>query len=226
MLQVLFLHGALGSASIFDSWASTFKPFVDFHSLDFSGHGKKSPVDKLSFDLFKNDILEYLNANNIDQIHVFGYSMGAYTALLAAIDHGDRFGKIISLGTKFHWTEEIATKEALRLNPQIINNKVPHFATQLKTIHGDKWELVVRQTADLMMSLGHQPLISEQECNKISHACLICRGELDSMVSMEESLTIAQQLIHGKFLSIPKKSHTLDQYEPQEILKIILDFNH
>ena len=46
-----------------------------------------------------------------------GHSMGGYVALKLALKRPELVDRIITLGTKFNWTPEVAAKEVKMLNP-------------------------------------------------------------------------------------------------------------
>ncbi len=81
--------------------------------------------------------------------------MGGYVGLNLAKEYPELVGRIVTLGTKFAWTKEVAEKEIKMLNPEKIAEKIPAFADRLKSIHtNNNWKEVVRKTARMMYGLG------------------------------------------------------------------------
>ena len=125
MNPLLILHGALGSASQLDPVKSTFEgKGIVVHSLNFSGHGGASFQSNFGIEQFSSDTLQYLQHHQLQQVDIFGYSMGGYVALWLAKMHPDRVGRIVTLGTKFDWSEESAAKEVKKLNPEKIQKYI------------------------------------------------------------------------------------------------------
>ena len=110
-LPLLLLHGALAEKTQF----LPLKPYLSEHfevfEFDFDGHGERAITAKgFSMDVFRDNILDYLEEIPFERIHLFGYSMGGYAALLAGLESPERIASVFTLGTKLFWTEEGAKR--------------------------------------------------------------------------------------------------------------------
>ena len=188
MKDLLLLHGALGCKKQFDGLKLLLENKYKVHAFNFLGHGGKATNKAFSNKLFSENILQYLNENEIDSCDIFGYSMGGYVALFCAKKHPNKIDKIITLATKFDWTPETAAKEIKMLNPKIIEEKVPKFATMLRARHEpNDWKVVLQNTADMMHGLGNGNALNEDDFKGIKNEVLVAVGNEDKMVSIEES---------------------------------------
>src|SRR5690606_10548061 len=193
--------------------------------MDFDGHGNSKSSTDFSIELFTKNIIDFLEEKNISKVAIFGYSMGGYVALNFALKHPDFVEKIITLGTKFEWNPEFAEKEIKMLNPEAIATKVPAFAERLKQLHGtENWKNVVLKTATLMKNLGENPVLKENDFQKISISTLICLGELDSMSTQTESKDVSNWLQNGQFQLIDNLKHPIETAPVDEIASIVMDF--
>lgn len=223
--QLLLLHGALGSASQFNRLTDHLSPYFDIHTLDFEGHGNQFSDKPYNISLFTENIVHYLNKNNIVSISIFGYSMGGYVALNLAHQFPDRVNKIITLGTKFHWTPEIAAKETKLLNPEKILEKVPAFAEKLAKEHAENdWKQVMKKTADLMVNLGNDKPLTTSVLEEISHSTLIGIGSNDHMVSLTESEESAIALPNGTLHVFEEFPHPIEKVAIPILGKEIISF--
>ena len=85
--------------------------------------------------------------------------------------------KVITLGTKYEWSEEIAAKEIKMLRPDVIEQKLPAFAQQLANRHGAmEWKNVLDKTAAMLLGLGKHPLLSSAVLQKITCPTLVLLG--------------------------------------------------
>lgn len=129
---LLLLHGALGSKQQFAELKKQLSDEFELYDLNFDGHGGSTTDEAFSIALFTQNALAFMDAQGLEQVAIFGYSMGGYVALNMALKHPNRVRQIITLGTKFDWTIESASREVKMLNPAVIEAKVPHFAQKLK----------------------------------------------------------------------------------------------
>lgn len=218
---LLLLHGALGTATHFDSVIEELKDHFDVHTITFDGHGDMAP-STYSIPQFVKNVLRYLDDHDIVSCHVFGYSMGGYVALKAAAQHPERFRQILTLGTKFNWNEEATAKETAMLVPEKMTAKIPHFVDHLKRLHGEMWHQVVRGTAKLMHGISQTDKLTSQEISSITNPVTIGLGDQDNMVTVDESKQMAEQLSKAQFKIIKDCPHPLEKVDEAQLTDYIL----
>jgi pimeloyl-ACP methyl ester carboxylesterase len=223
MKKLLLLHGALGSIDQFIELTKKLNSSYEIHSLNFSGHGGMAiPGEPFSMDMFAGDIISFLNNNNIDEVDVFGYSMGGYAALHTAINFPSRIGKIFTLATKFEWTPEIAERETAMLDAEKIKQKVPKFAQELAIRHGeDNWVQVLEKTAEMMRKLGAG---DPMHFGNIKNDVLVGIGDRDKMVTLEETILAYRALPNAGLLVLPGTQHPLEMVDTERLAGEIIRF--
>jgi esterase/lipase len=221
-LPLLVLHGALGSAMQMQPLVDVLKKKFEIFTLNFSGHGGLPlPTGKLSIDLFVQEVRQFLDKNQIEQINIFGYSMGGYIALKLAVED-KRVNKIFTLGTKFHWTPQSAEHEVLMLDPDKIEEKVPAFASILKERHAPTdWKELMNKTVEMMLELGRNPSLTENILNKITTPVTITIGDQDNMVTIEESEWAVKALPNGELKIFKGFKHPIEQVDLEELVQSI-----
>ncbi|WP_439880766.1 alpha/beta fold hydrolase [Pontibacter sp. MBLB2868] len=212
MENLLLLHGALGSAATLDALKKELQAQYNVFTLDFSGHGGRPlPEVPLTMDLFAGDILKLLEQEGLKQVHIFGYSMGGYAALHFALHHPESVKSIFTLATKFAWSAEAAAHETKLLDPDKIEQKVPHFARSLAERHAPQdWKKVMHQTAALMRQLGDAPALHEQNLLGLGLPVQVAIGDHDTMVSIEETIWAYRLLPSASLLVLPNTKHPLE----------------
>lgn len=218
MRQLLLLHGAIGAKEQFGALEKALENTYDIHTLNFSGHGGAPMQPDFSIARFADEVLQFLNANQIGKIDIFGYSMGGYVALYLAKNHPERIGKIFTLATKFHWTPEIAQRETKMLDAGKIAEKIPAFAAQLEKRHApNDWKRVMKQTADMMIQLGdNNPLLPEDYAS-IANPVRIAIGDKDQMVTLEETVAVYRQLPDATFTVLPDTQHPIEKVATERL---------
>ncbi len=213
MQPILLLHGAIGASDQLEPLKGKLSKDFEVHTMNFSGHGGRPYGNEpFSISLFASEVKQYLNDNHIEQIDIFGYSMGGYVALYLAKHHPELVGRVVTLATKFHWDEETAAKEVKMINAEKIKEKVPAFAAALeKRHHPNDWVEVLEKTKEMLRSLGRQNALSLEDYKEIEIPTLVLIGDQDKMVTLEETLNVYRFLPHAHMGMIPKTLHPIEQ---------------
>jgi pimeloyl-ACP methyl ester carboxylesterase len=212
LTPLLLLHGALSSQQQFSPLKELLSDKFEIHTLNFPGHGGEEIPQEFTIPLFADAVLHYLDQKGLAAINIFGYSMGGYVALYLASHHPERVSKIFTLATKLEWTPQAAERETAMLDPEKIMEKVPAFAKAMEQIHAPQdWKIVLKKTTELLTDLGNNPALSEKDFGQIDIPVLISLGELDKMVTLEESMTAAHQLKNGTFYQFPSTPHPFEK---------------
>jgi pimeloyl-ACP methyl ester carboxylesterase len=215
-VALYLLHGALGAADQLLPLERSLAATHDVRRMELAGHGTTPLGDRpFTIESFAAQLLERLDADGVERADVFGYSMGGYVALVLALQHTDRVRRIVTLGTKFEWTPEVAAREAGRLDAAKIRTKVPQFAEQLEERHAlaGGWEQNLSSTASLLADLGDRPRLTGNSFARLSTSVCIGVGDRDVTVSVEESARVSRQLGAGSLMVLPNTPHPLDQVD-------------
>ena len=75
-------------------------------AIDTRGHGQ-TPRGDAPFTIrqFADDLLEFMSEHGIDKAHILGFSDGGNTAMIFAMTHPERVGKLILDGANIASTE-------------------------------------------------------------------------------------------------------------------------
>lgn len=223
--HLLLLHGALGSLETLSPLAKALHEERLVFSLNFSGHGGTPIEAPFSIELFTGEVVEMLDKVEIEQVDIFGFSMGGYVALNLARLHPERVRRVFTLGTQFDWTLQRATQEQQRLVPEQIEAKVPHFAQVLAMRHHpEDWREVVRATARMMTQMGEAGGFSAEAIIEIPHPVMIAVGEDDETVDPHLSSQVARLLPEGQFVSIPHCPHPIERVDQKHLAEVVAEW--
>lgn len=212
MNSLILLHGALGTSDHLKPLADNLSLEQPISLLNFEGHGSETIPDRpFRIEHFAENVVTYMNANEIDQADLFGYSMGGYVAMYLALKYPERVGKISTLGTVLQWSQEVAEREVKFLNPDKIREKVPKFAEALNRRHPGVWEEVALKTKELLSDLGNTPRIKEKEWAEIGNKVRIHVGDRDETAGIEQSMAVYNKLEHGELVVLPNSPHPIEQ---------------
>lgn len=191
--------------------------------FQFPFHSKDEHIREENFrmDYFAQQLYSFTVEHQLKGSFVFGYSMGGYAALVTESFHPGTFSRIITLGTKFNWTKESAEAETKKLNPEIMQQKVPAYTVQLATFFGSNWTEVIKCTAQLMQALGENKILFPEVLKKINCPVTILRGDQDKMVTREESLETVSHLRNAHYHELENSGHPFEQVYFNTLIKII-----
>lgn len=221
-MNLLLLHGALGSAA----QLLPLQQRVGGVAIDLSGHGALAiPSVGIRFEQFISDIDRALEEQGWIDAHLVGYSMGGYAALLYAAKHPERVKSVVTLGTKYLWTDEGLQKELRMLDPDVMEQKVPAFAQALAAAHGAvRWKEVVHAIARSMSALSASPLLTPEVCARIQCPALLCVGEKDTTAVPADTQQFALRVRSSEVFVLPDTPHPFDRVNLDLLLPRLQEF--
>lgn len=224
MPNLILLHGALGHSDIFKPFKEDLSKYFTIYTPLFSGHGTiEIHKNGITIEKYTQELKEFIEKENLNEVYIFGHSMGGYVALCYALENSASVNSIMTLGTKFDWTEEQAVKESKMLNPDIITEKVPKYAKLLENQHGAKWKQLLPAIAEMMISLGKNPPL-KGNLSTVNIPVQIMVGDKDNMVTLEESIEVYRSLPNAKLAVLPYTKHPMDKVRPNLLLNLMRDF--
>lgn len=233
MQQIIVVHGAIGSAQQMQPVTSALRAFGDVCVVELPGHGY-TPLGGCTFSMetFVSaladavDALSYPasgSANQSARPVVFGYSMGGYIALALESQRPGTFGAIATLGTKFLWTPEVALHAVSRLDPKLIQEKLPAYAAALQDRHADcgGWHEVLANTATLLRWLGGNPALNSDSLARVRIPVCIAVGDRDDSVDASEAALVASWMENATSVVIDGTPHPIERVDTAHVVSLV-----
>lgn len=225
--SLLLLPGLLGSISI--QWRKFVEPLAKDYRLllvDLRGHGRsENQANGLLPDNMVQDLLGLLDHLNIESIHVAGYNLGGYLGLMLHLYEPRRVQTLLMHATKFYWMQPAADLMSEQLEPDLIGEKAPAYASQLAMQHGAaRWRSLVRQAADLInyLSLGG---LSNSGVANTQCPVLVSVGDSDELVTVREAQRLSRELPTGSLLVLPGVRHPIQSLNLVPMLQVMQTFH-
>jgi len=205
----------------------------------------RSPVAaavQLSIKTFTEDVLNLLDALEIEKANILGASFGGFVAQEFALRFPERLGKLVlactTAGGKNHVSAEIEilrsfTRDLNRpLGEQIRHFFRPAFTGKFNAEHADVVEQVcalreendVSETTYLAQLQTAFSFDVEDRIGEIGHETLVITGDDDKLVPMQNSLNLAARLQRAKLRIIEHGSHMIFVENAAEFNNIVSDF--
>lgn len=224
---LLLLPGLLGSVSW--QWKRFITPLVAGYQLllvDLRGHGRSEnrQLDLLP-DQTIQDLLGLLDHVSAGPVHIAGYDMGGYLGLMLSLHQPKRVRTLQMLATKFYWNPAAVYKIREQLDPDLLVEKNPKYATRLAEEHGAaRWRQLVRQASDLVAYLGEHGL-TEKMLETAQNPVLVSVGDRDELVPVQEAYLLSRALPNGSLLVMPQVHHPFQSVNPDPLLPVMFNFH-
>jgi pimeloyl-ACP methyl ester carboxylesterase len=217
---VLLLHGGFGSAGNFAHQVPALT--AGGHRvimMDSRAHGRSSWGDApLGYRVFAEDALAVLDHWGIDRAAIVGWSDGADTGLIAALDHPERIRGLVffacnvdATGTKpFEMTEVIG-----RFFPKIVADYEAHSPTPAGFSALQEALPKVQAT---------EPNLSAADLARVEVPVLSLLGEHDEFITRAHAEYIAASIPGARFQLLTEVSHFAPLQHPDMFNRAILDF--
>ncbi|MFV5688673.1 alpha/beta fold hydrolase [Flavobacterium sp. ZT3R25] len=101
---LLILHGFLGMSDNWKTLGIQFAADFQVHILDLRNHGRSLHSEEFSYEIMVQDVFEYCQTHNLENINIIGHSMGGKVAMLFATTYPELVDKLIvaDIGPKFY----------------------------------------------------------------------------------------------------------------------------
>ena len=207
---VLFLHGALGVRGQFEALRKSFSDRSQI-AVDFSAHGESvTQRDSMNCDGLAEDTLALLDALDIEQVDIIGHSLGGYVGFLLAQRAPARIRSVVTLGTKFYWTDEAIKMTLKDLDLELLRNNARAYGALTSLHAGTGLDKTLSLMQTLISDFGRSQL-DEESVRKIEAPLLITAGDRDGFVPLSEVIKLfeAHDKKRNAIAILPNTPHAL-----------------
>jgi len=195
---LVLLHGNGEDHTIFEEAMEVLGERFACFALDSRGHGESDPVDELHYEDMAADLLAFLEALDLWDAVLCGYSDGGIVALLAA-----------------RWTDRITDLIVCGANtrPRALKRRA-----YLDILREHRQDPNIYNTV-----LLREPHIPAEDLAAIPMRTLVVAGSRD-IIQEKDTRFIAQTIPHAELLILPGEDHGSYINHSDKIAHIILDF--
>lgn len=192
---LVLLHGNGEDMSIFDRLVDELKGQYQLICIDSRYHGKSIYAGEMSYTQMCKDVISVINALNIDEYDVIGFSDGGIVSILLSLND-NRLKHMVLLGAN---TKVSGLKAICRINDWSMLFCLIPFCLYNKKMR-IKWRLIK------MMETMKE--ITKEELNTIKIPTLILAGEFD-LIKDEETQYIHENIKYSVKKIIKNGTHFL-----------------
>jgi pimeloyl-ACP methyl ester carboxylesterase len=223
---VLLLHGGFCSAENWAAQIEALSAHYEVHVPERPGHGRTPDrPGPITYAGMVADSLTYLDAAGLGSAHVIGFSDGAITGLLLAIDHPERVCSLVSISANLDPSVlEDGNDDAATVTtdaPEDPDDVEIHDAyVRLSPDGPEHAEVILDKLMHMWLS---EPDIPVTDLARISAPTLILAGDHDS-IPLEHSVTIYRSIPGASMCVVPEAGHLAIRQRPEIVNRALLDF--
>ena len=208
---LVLLHGNGESCEYFKRQMDALSAQYHVYALDTRGHGK-TPRGTRPFTIrqFAEDLLGFLDERQIARAHLLGFSDGGNIALVFALAHPERVGRLILNGANL---DAGGVRRTVQIPIEIGYQIARKFAGKSEK---------ARLNAEMLGLMVNDPNISAGELSNITAKTLVIAGTRD-MIKGGHTRLIAQS-IPGAELAFLPGDHFIASKNPEEFNQRVLEF--
>lgn len=196
---LLMLHGNGEDHTIFREAVAKLSQRYTCYVLDSRGHGRSTRVAPLHYRDMAADVLDFLEAYELQNVLLYGFSDGGIVALMAAA-RSQRVGTLVVSGAN--------------LTPKGVKADVGLMIRAMALVKKDpKWELMARE-----------PDMDEAELRRIAAKTLVLAGSKD-LIREKETRRIAAAIPDAQLQILEGEDHGSYIIHSETIADLILNFD-
>jgi len=237
---LIILHGLFGSA---DNWLSIAKELADDYTLyllDQRNHGDSPHTEDWDYEFMAQDILEFMEKENLEEAYLMGHSMGGKTAMKFAVNYPERVKKLIvaDISPRFYPIHHQSILEGLNAIPvqtlksrkeaeDILSAHIPDLGTRqflLKSLSREegifKWKINLPVITDKIANVG-EALASE---NTFDKPVLFMAGEKSDYIKEDDKAEMERFFPNNHLVIIKNAGHWLHAEQPAAVIETVKAF--
>ncbi len=241
-MPFLILHGFLGMS---DNWKTLGNKFAEnnyqVHLIDQRNHGRSFHDDEFNYEVLVEDLKQYCDHHQLNNVILLGHSMGGKTAMLFATTYPEIVSKLIvaDISPRFypiHHDQILEGLSSLDFDAlksrteadKVLSHYVSDFGTRqflLKNLYwAEKGKLGFRMNLEVLKNnvaeVGEALPIS----NTFSGDTLFLRGDKSEYIALNDAALIKMQFPNSTIETIANAGHWLHAENPDDFYDSVMRF--
>jgi pimeloyl-ACP methyl ester carboxylesterase len=218
---VILLHGGLGHSG---NWAHQVPTLIDSGYravlIDSRGHGRSTRDSRpYLYELMASDVQAVMNTLRLEKAAVVGWSDGACTALILAMQAPERVAGVFFFGCNM---DPSGTKEIAWPNP-ILDRCLARHAKDYARLSATP-EQFKEFAAAVGQMMKTQPNYSARDLATIRVPVSIVQSEHDEFIKLEHAQYLARSIPGADLTLLPQVSHFAPLQRPDQFNNVLRGF--
>lgn len=240
--EFVILHGFLGMS---DNWKTLGNRWsedgYEVHLLDQRNHGRSFHSDEFSYEIMVEDLKDYCEEYNLNEIILLGHSMGGKVAMQFAVTYPEMVSKLIvaDISPKSYSSHhqdilkalsqlDFATiksrDEAEDVLSEYINDKGTRLFLLKNVYRKSKSEYGLRINLSVLSEKIEEVGVALPENTNFNKDTLFLGGEKSGYIQPMDELLIKKHFPKAKIEAISNAGHWLHAENPDEFYENVMNF--
>ena len=208
---LILLHGNGENSEYFRGQIDVFSKQYHVYAVDTRGHGKTPRGEKpFTIRQFADDLLCFMDKQQIERAHLLGFSDGGNIAMVFAIHYPDRVNRLILNGANLNPN---GVRRSIQIPIEIGYKFAKRFAEKSDS---------ARLNAEMLGLMVNDPNVEPEKLAGIKAKTLVIAGTKD-MIKEEHTRLIASSIPNSKLIFL-KGNHFIANKHPGEFNRTVMDF--
>lgn len=238
---LIILHGLFGSSDNWMSIAKELEGHFKMYLVDQRNHGQSPHSDEFSYAAMAEDLNEFIEEHGIENPSILGHSMGGKTAMNFAINHTDKWDKLIvvDIAPRAYPVRHDTILEGLKsIDVENLKSRgeadkqlaeyVKDLGTRQfllknlarKSDGGFEWKINLSAIDKNIEAMGE----GVEQRLAIEKDVLFIRGENSDYIQDKDNILIVQLFPNSEVKTVKGAGHWVHAEQPQVLLEMITDF--
>jgi esterase len=238
---LIILHGLFGMS---DNWVSHARRLAEHYRvyvIDQRNHGKSGHHDVFNYAAMADDLLEFMESNDIASTFLLGHSMGGKTAMEFALEHPEMVDRLIVADIspdEYNHRHDIIIDAMLSVDldkftsrsdvDKELQKTIPDVGVRLFLLKNLYWKdrssLGWKANLEVIMENLPEVFRSINATQPFTKPALFIRGSNSPYIQKQHIPRIKELFPHSIIETIEGASHWLHAEKPEEFYQITLNF--
>ena len=238
---LLILHGYFGMSDTWKTLGNQFAKDYQVHLIDQRNHGRSFHSDAFNYQLLADDLYNYIQHHQLENVYLVGHSMGGKTAMLFAVTYPDLIDKLIvvDISPKEYQPHHNAILAGLNAvdftihnSRKLVDEKLSEYIPEMgvrqflmKNVYWiEKGQLGFRFNLKSLTENNPEVGKSLPQNTTFNKETLFLKGEKSGYIILEEQIIIDSHFTNNKVIEIANAGHWLHAENPSDFYEEVIGF--
>lgn len=239
--HLLVLHGLFGQLDNWNTLGKYFGEEFTTHLIDLRNHGRSFHSDDSSLTAMTEDIVRYMDANDIEKAHLLGHSLGGRIAIDFAMQYQNKLDRLIvaDMAPKAYEPHHNAIFKALKSvnfdevsSRKDVENTIDQFIPEVgvrqflmkNVYHAENGQYAFRFNLSSLDNYYEELIGSELLKGKFDGPTLFLGGEKSNYILAEDEMMIKERFPNAEIKKIANAGHWLHAENPKDFVTEVMNF--